>query len=46
MRLNYYFTKAVMSKHQRQELFSVSIFVINKFTTYTTYWDDRSGPVK
>lgn len=46
MILDYYFTKAIMSKHQWQELFCVYIFVINKFTTYTRYWDDRSGPAE
>ena len=46
MRLDYYFTKSIMSKHRGQELFSVSLFVINKFTTYTRYWDDRSGPAE
>lgn len=48
MRVDYYFTTTVVSKHQWQELFSVCpyFFVINKFTTYTKYWDDRSGPTE
>ena len=48
IRVDYYFTTTVVSKHQWQELFSVCpyFFVINKFTTYTKYWDDRSGPTE